>query len=314
MLELTLGQMTIPFGDTINIILGKSVADPRWGIIVLESRFPRAISAAIACSALATSGLMMQTLFRNPLAGPSILGISSGSSLGVALLMMASTAWGIHASGVSVALAAIIGALAVLFIILAVSHRLRENVSLLLFGIMLGYFTSAVVSILQFKSSQESLRSFVLWGMGSFSNTNASDNALMLIVAILASAVCFVLLRPMNIFLLGEDYAQSMGIRVKRMRTWLILGSGLLAGVVTAFCGPIAFVGLTVPHLSRAILKTSDHTKLFLVNILLGAGIGLACDLISRLGELPLNAITSALGAPVILYVLLRGHRSKPLI
>ncbi len=257
----------------------------------------------------------MQTLFRNPLAGPSVLGISSGASLGVALLVMATGGALTGISSITVtALAAMSGAFLVLFIVMAVAKRLADNTALLIFGIMLSFFTGAVVDALQFKSSNESLRSYINWGMGSFAETSCGEITL-LIVAVGAGILLTVLiLHRLNLLLLGEDYAMSMGVNVRATRFLIILATGILAGVITAFCGPVSFIGLAVPHLVRTAMKTSDHPKLLIPVLLTGGVIGLLCDLLARTCELPLNTIASALGAPVVVIILLRGNKSKAII
>lgn len=316
-LELSSGPVSIPFVNVFKIIFGGESPDPSWPVIVMESRMPRALTSAIAGSSLALSGLLMQTLFRNPLAGPSVLGISSGASLGVALLVLSSGGlifYKLPIAGAGIALAAIAGSMLVLIILLSVAERLKDNTSLLIFGIMLGYFTSAVVSILQYKAGNESLRTFVLWSMGSFAEADYYE---LLIMTLLFLTSCFIvvyLLRSLDLMLLGDDYASSMGVSVRSTRFMLILASGLLAGAVTAFAGPVAFIGLAVPHITRSVMGTSSHPRLFVPLILVGAAVGLLCDFIARMTEVPLNAVASALGAPVIIYIIIKGSKSKAII
>jgi iron complex transport system permease protein len=261
---------------------------------------------------------MMQTLFRNPLAGPSILGITSGASLGVAVVVLSGSLFGFSLSStfgsLSIVGGAIIGSTSILLIMLLAAGRMKDQITLLIIGIMVGHFTGAIESILQYKTSDSSLRSFIIWGMGSFADTNYTEIIIIAIITALALIPIYAQRQALNIMLLGDDYAQSMGIQVKKMRLVLIIVSGLLAGVVTAFCGPIAFIGLVVPHIARMLLRTADHRKLFIPIILLGALTGLSCDFISRIAEIPLNAITSALGAPVVIWILLRNSKSKAII
>ncbi len=307
----------IPFGEVVDILSGKGTAGPNR-VIVLESRLPRTISSLLGGIALALSGWMMQTLFRNPLAGPSILGITSGASLGVAVVVLSGSLFGFNLSStfgsIGIAGGAIIGSTSILLIMLLAAGRMKDQITLLIIGIMVGHFTGAIESILQYKTSESALRTFVIWGMGTFADTNYLEIIIISIITALAIVPIYSQKQALNIMLLGDDYAQSMGIQVKKMRLVLIVVSGLLAGVVTAFCGPIAFIGLVVPHIARMLLRTADHRKLFIPIILLGALIGLSCDFISRIAEIPLNAITSALGAPVVIWILLRNSKSKAII
>jgi iron complex transport system permease protein len=307
----------IPFGEVVDILSGKGTTGPNR-VIVLESRLPRTISSLLGGIALALSGWMMQTLFRNPLAGPSILGITSGASLGVAVVVLSGSLFGFNLSStfgsIGIAGGAIIGSTSILLIMLLAAGRMKDQITLLIIGIMVGHFTGAIESILQYKTSESALRTFVIWGMGTFADTNYLEIIIISIITALAIVPIYTQKQALNIMLLGDDYAQSMGIQVKKMRLVLIVVSGLLAGVVTAFCGPIAFIGLVVPHIARMLLRTADHRKLFIPIILLGALIGLSCDFISRIAEIPLNAITSALGAPVVIWILLRNSKSKAII
>jgi iron complex transport system permease protein len=315
--QLIFGSVIIPFGEVVDILMGKGQEGPNQ-IIVLESRLPRSFSSLLSGIALALSGWMMQTLFRNPLAGPSILGITSGASLGVAVVVLSGSLFGFSLSStfgsLSIVGGAIIGSTSILLIMLLAAGRMKDQITLLIIGIMVGHFTGAIESILQYKTSDSSLRSFIIWGMGSFADTNYTEIIIIAIITALALIPIYAQRQALNIMLLGDDYAQSMGIQVKKMRLVLIVVSGLLAGVVTAFCGPIAFIGLVVPHIARMLLRTADHRKLFIPIILLGALTGLSCDFISRIAEIPLNAITSALGAPVVIWILLRNSKSKAII
>ncbi len=315
LLELVIGSVHIPLTDLLGVLTNDPEIPESSRIILLESRLPRSITALLGGSGLALSGLLMQTLFRNPLAGPSVLGISSGASLGVALMVMASGGALAGTGGLTItALAAMVGAFLVLLVVMAVAKRLADNTALLIFGIMLSFFTGAVVDALQFKSSNESLRSYINWGMGSFAETTKGEIILLLMAVGAGICLTLFILYRLNLLLLGEDYAMSMGVNVRATRFLIILATGILAGVITAFCGPISFIGLAVPHLVRTTMKTSDHPKLLLPVLLMGGLIGLMCDLLARICELPLNTIASALGAPVVVIILLRGNKSKAII
>lgn len=286
---------------------------------LIDSRVLRAFTAAIAGAALGLCGLSMQTFFRNPLAGPSVLGITSGASLGVSLLMMLSGGlgfvwqqWGIGAP-FAVTGAAFLGALLILAILLISTKQLRSNTSILIFGLMMGYITSALVSVLQQQSSKDGLRSFVLWGMGDFSDTTVTQCLILAVMLLIGSLLIYTKRRDLDAWLFGADYAQSMGVNVKQVRWTLIIVVGLMAGAVTAFCGPIAFLGLSVPHLVRGVFKGGKHAHLISKTLLFGAALAMLCDLIARLPgwdvSLPLNAVTSALGAPVVIWIILKGRR-----
>lgn len=309
------GSVDIPLSEIVDILFGKSAGSANE-IIVLKSRLPRAITSIVVSIGLSFSGWMMQTLFRNPLAGPSILGISGGASLGVAVLIMLSALGGYSTfqnifGTLSIAGAAMIGAVCVMILLLVVSGKFRDHISLLIFGIMLGHFVGAIESILQFKTTDAALRTYILWGFGSFSNTNFLEILIISVCLLVASAQIFWKRNILNILLLGDDFAQSLGVRVKQERRVLILLSGGLAGVITAFCGPIAFIGLAVPHFARIIMKTSHHEKLFLHIALIGAIIGQISDLLSHHLTIPLNAITSAFGAPVVVAILLSQSKKN---
>ncbi|MFZ4784652.1 MAG: FecCD family ABC transporter permease [Flavobacteriales bacterium] len=308
----SIGTVSIPFSKSLQILLGQSVDSVETSII-LESRLPRTLGAFLAGGALGMAGLLMQTLFRNPLAGPSILGISSGASLGVAILVLSGSFFGWQLQSnlglVPLVSAAIVGALGILFLMLLFASRLRDQTTLLIAGVMVGHFTGALESILQFNSSDSSIRTFVLWGMGSFANMQWSHWLIIGLTLLSSAMLIFPKLIQLNILLLGAEYAQTMGVSVKRVRLLLIFLSGIPAAMVTAFCGPIAFIGLIVPHLARLVLKTSDHRIIFIPIIFIGGIVGVLSDILSRLGEVPLNAITSALGAPIVVYLLMRKNR-----
>jgi iron complex transport system permease protein len=316
-LELITGSVSIDFQSILSI-LSKNESESAQSVIIWESRIPRLFTAFWAGAGLALSGWIMQTLFRNPLASPSILGITSGASLGVALLMMSGVLIGVPLQGslgtFTTAGAAMLGAVLVLLLVIAIASRMRDQVSLLIVGIMLGHFTSAIVSVLQFKTNPEALRSYVLWGMGTFTDTNYLEILLMAAIVAIGAVVIFFKKKALNILMLGDEYAQSLGVSVKKMRVVMIIVSGTMAGVITAFCGPIAFIGLAVPHFTRILLKTTHHATLFLPMILMGAAVGMGCDLISKTAEIPLNAVTSAMGAPVVIFILVKNAKSKALI
>lgn len=287
--------------------------------IVLDYRLPQAITALLAGIGLSVSGLLMQTLFRNPLADPSLLGISSGSSLGVALVVLLGTATGLSVSTLSlwstfgVTVAAFVGAFAVLLLILALSSRLRSMVSLVLVGIMIAYIAGSVTDILKFFSQKEGLHSFVIWGMGSFSNVSKAQLPFFAI-AVLAGAIgSFMLFKTLNLLLLGERYAENLGVNIKRSSMLIILASGFLTALITAFCGPIAFLGLAVPHIARFLFKSSDHKLLIPATAFIGMDLALFCNLIARLpyfeNNLPINSVTALIGAPIVLWVIF--HRQQ---
>jgi iron complex transport system permease protein len=317
-LELTFGPVSIPLRDVFQILTNKEPDTPAWETIIMDSRLPRALTAAIGGGALALGGLLMQTLFRNALASPDILGVTGGASLGVALMLLSAGASGTVFSSVTmdvpIALSAMAGAIGVLFFILLVAHRIADNLTLIIFGVMFSFLSGAWVSALQFKSTGESLRSFIVWGMGSFAEADFGQIIWMALILIFAFIIILLILPRLNLLLLGEDYALSMGLNVKRTRLILLIVTGVLTGIVTAFCGPISFIGLAVPHIARMLTGTSDHNKLLFPLVLSGSALGLLSDLGARYFELPVNTIASAWGAPFILFILWRGARSKAII
>lgn len=295
----------------LSILSGSGDPSSPTYTIVVESRLPRACVAAVSGMGLAWSGWLMQTMFRNPLAGPGVLGISSGASLGVALLILIS---GSAVGEISTVIAAMSGAVAVLLVILLIANRLTDHLSLLLFGVMLGYFVSAIVSALQFKAGSDALKSFVLWGMGSFAEAGMTDALWILSLLGIAAIIILTMLKPLNLLLLGDEYARSLGVNLKQVRIAIVLVVGLTTGAITAFCGPVAFIGLVVPHLTRSMMQTSEHRKLFIPVAMMGVVCSLGSDVLARLTELPLNSIVSALGAPVVIYMIVKGSKSKALI
>jgi ABC-type Fe3+-siderophore transport system permease subunit len=316
-LELMSGPVRIPFSEVFRSLTAGPSGLSESSLIIWQSRLPRAITALGAGSALALAGLLMQTLFRNPLAGPSILGISSGASLAVGLLIMGQNLLLpdlLYPSSLAVALAAMAGAILVLLIVLAVSWRLNHSGSLLLFGILLGHFVSALETVLQHRSDSGALRSFMVWGMGRFSDTSLTNSIWLIAAATGSLLLTAFLTRSLNLLLLGENYSRSMGLRVMRIRLILILITGLSAGTVTAFCGPVAFIGLATPHIARMLLRTSNHSALLLPLFLFGGSLGLFADLCSRGFGVPLNAVTSLIGAPIVLSIIIRSGKSANLI
>lgn len=309
MLSLFLGSVTIPLAEIIDILFGKD-DNPIWQYIIIYSRLPQALTALLAGGALAVSGLLLQTAFRNPLAAPDIFGVTSGASLAVALLMLAP---GIVMSGtlgyVSSVAVAFIGALAVTALIWAVSRRVRSSVVLIIIGIMVGYLCSSAITLLNAFATEEGVRNFVVWGMGNFSSVGMDEMPLFAGLTVVATVATLFLVKPLNALLLGPQYAESLGINVRRIRNILLVVTGLLTAVVTAFCGPVAFLALAVPHIARLIVRTSDHRILLPMTILTGSAIALLCNVITTLPSngtvLPINAVTPLIGAPVIIYVII---------
>lgn len=300
-LDLTVGAVGIPLRDVLTALTGGD-CPPATAKIVLSIRLVKAVVALLAGAALSVSGLQMQTLFRNPLAGPYVLGISSGASLGVALVVLAGVG-----SSVGVAGAAWIGAGAVLLIIAAVAHRIKDIMVILILGIMFSSGVSAVVQILQYISREEALKTFVIWTMGSLGDVT-SANLLVLVPSVAAGLlIAVVTIKPLNLLLFGEEYARTMGLDIRRSRSLIFFSTTLLAGTVTAFCGPIGFIGLAMPHVTRMIFNDSDHRVLIPATMLTGASVLLVCDIISKLFTLPVNAITALLGIPVVVWVVLRN-------
>ncbi len=312
------GSVSVPVAELWNWLFQSS--EPSGQALILSSRALRTATALIGGASLSLAGWLMQTLFRNPLAGPSVLGISSGSSLFVAMLVLGggwmASSWPGY---LAVAMAAMAGAVFVLLLVLLVSGRFADHVSLLIFGLMIGYVVNAVESILQFGAGNESLRTFIFWGMGSFSSVFDVRICLFMLASLVVGLVVTLRsLAPLNMYLLGDDYAQSMGMRIRRFRITIILVVGVLTGVTTAFCGPVAFIGLAVPHIVRLLFRTADHYALCLPVVFAGAMLTLVCDIISRApwgGQvLPLNAVTCLMGAPVILFILFRAREKGAIL
>ncbi len=319
--NLMLGSVHIRFADLINVIRGKEVS-AAFETIIFHFRIPQLFTATLTGAALAVAGLLLQTLFRNPLADPSILGISSGASLGVALLLFGSAAMTGNAykfsilGPVGVVSASFAGALVVLFAITFLSRMLSNIASLLIAGIMIAYLTASLTGIVKYFSNREDLQAFVVWGMGSFSGVGKRSVPFFSVTVLSGLILSMLMIKSLNLFLLGESYARNLGLNVRWFRTIVLFLSGYLTAVTTAYTGPIAFLGLAVPHLSRNLFKTSNHGILLPASMLIGAILALFCNLIARLpgfdGSLPINSITALIGAPVVVYILVKRYRSMP--
>lgn len=313
-LNLSLGSSKIPFDEVITALSGQKTEREVWQTIILEFRLPRSITACLAGAALALSGLLMQTLFRNPLAGPGVLGVSSGAGLGVAMVLLGSVelswsnspflgSWGI-------ASAAFCGSFVILGLVMLVSQRVQSAVSLLIIGLMVGYLASAVVNLLTYFSSAEQIRNYAFWSMGSFADTSWPQLQVMFFCCMASLLISFFNIHAMDTLLMGENYAHSMGVKIKSTRLLMICSASLAAGSVTAFCGPIAFLGLAVPHLSRRALGHAQHAKLIPITLLMGICIALIADLVAKLPgseqTMPLNTITALIGAPIVIALVLK--------
>ena len=301
LLDLAVGAVAVPLGDVWAALTGGDC--PRaTAKIILNIRLIKAVVALLAGAALSVSGLQMQTLFRNPLAGPYVLGISSGASLGVALVVLAGVG-----SSIGIAGAAWLGAAIVLVVIAAVGHRVKDIMVILILGMMFSSGIGAVVQILQYVANDESLKMFVVWTMGSLGDVTFNQLAILIPSIIAGLLLAVVTIKPLNLLLFGEEYAVTMGLNVRRSRGLLFLSTTLLAGTVTAFCGPIGFIGLAMPHVTRMLFRNSDHRVLVPGTVLSGASVLLLCDLVSKLFTLPINAITALLGIPIVVWVVLRN-------
>ena len=317
-LNLLTGSVDIPVRDVLSILFSLSADNDIWHYIIIETRLPQTITAMLCGSALAVSGLLLQTAFRNPLAGPSIFGISSGASLGVALVMLmmggSVTAGLFSLSGfVAILLAAFTGAMLVTAVIFFFSTLVRNSVMLLIIGVMVGYLSSSAITLLNFFATEEGVRSYMIWGMGSFSSVSLAQIPVFAVVTILGLLASVLLIKPLNALLLGEQYAENLGVNIRRTRHLLLVVTGLLTAITTAYCGPIAFIGLAVPHIARLVLGTENHRLLLPSTILCGAVVALLCNFICFLpgesGIIPLNAVTPLVGSPVIIYVI--AHKNK---
>lgn len=313
--NLLVGSVSIPAGEVFRILLGEDTGRASWRYIVWEARLPQALTAMLAGSALAACGLLLQTAFRNPLAGVSILGVNSGAGLGVAVVMLllggTLSAGAFSLSGFfSVLAGAFAGALAVMALILFFSTVVRSNVMLLIIGLMVGYLVSSVVSLLNFMSTAEGVQSYMVWGMGHFGGVSLRQMPAFAAVVLAGLAGALLLVKPLNALLLGERYAENLGVRVRRVRHVLLVVVGVLTAVTTAFCGPVLFIDLAVPHIARLLLPTANHRLLLPATMLAGAVVALACNLACVLpggaGLIPLNAVTPLIGAPIVIYVIVR--------
>ena len=301
LLDLAVGAVAVPLGDVWAALTGGDC--PRaTAKIILNIRLIKAVVALLAGEALSVSGLQMQTLFRNPLAGPYVLGISSGASLGVALVVLAG-----FGSSIGIAGAAWLGAALVLVVIAAVGHRIKDIMVILILGMMFSSGVGAIVQILQYLSKEESLKAFVIWTMGSLGDVTFDQLAVLVPSIIAGLLLAVVTIKPLNLLLFGEEYAVTMGLNIRRSRGLLFLSTTLLAGTVTAFCGPIGFIGLAMPHVTRMLFRNSDHRVLVPGTVLSGAAVLLLCDLVSKMFTLPINAITALLGIPIVVWVVLRN-------
>ena len=318
LLNISLGSVKIPVEDIVNTLLGGQATKNSWEIIIWNYRLPKAITAILVGMGLSISGLLMQTLFRNPLAGPDVLGLSSGASLGVAFVIlgagfMPSFLSQFFLSAYGMVLASILGSSLVLIAVLIVSQKLRDTMAILIVGLMFGSFANAIIGALTYFSSAEELQKFTFWSLGSLGN-QSWNNILILgitcFIGLFLSAIC---IKPLNALLLGERYAKSLGINFKKTRLLIIIATSILAGSITAFAGPIAFIGLAVPHIAKMIFQTSSHYILFWSALLLGAIVLLICDTVAQMPgsdfTLPINAITSVIGAPIVVYLLVRKRK-----
>lgn len=314
-LNLTTGSVQIPFTDVMDILCGRFAGKESWQYIILENRLPQALTALLCGASLSVCGLMLQTAFRNPLAGPDVFGISSGAGLGVALVMLllggtVSTSLFTVSGFLAILTAAFLGAITVTALILFLSTLVRNSVLLLIVGIMVGYVSSSAVSLLNFFASEEGVKSYMVWGMGNFGGVSMSHIPLFSLLCLVGITAALLLVKPLNILLLGPQYAESLGISTRRLRNLLLLIVGLLTAITTAFCGPISFIGLAIPHIARLLFRTDNHQVLLPGTILTGAAIALLCNFIcflpGEMGIIPLNAVTPLIGAPVIIYVIIQ--------
>ena len=323
-LNLLIGSVSIPAIEVWNALSGGEVAKESWRYIVMESRVPQTITATLCGASLAVSGLLLQTTFRNPLAGPSILGITNGASVGVAIVMLItggiislgsgdnsqSSILNIQFIGsIAVVIGAFIGSLLIIFLLLAVSSVIKNSIMLLIVGIMVSYLASSIVMLLNIFANADNIHTYVMWGMGSFSDVTLRQLPFFSVVSIIGLVLAILLIKPLNALLLGEGYATNLGIKTQRVRRWLLITTGILTATATAYCGPVAFIGLAVPHIARLIVRTSDHSVLLPATMLCGSSIALLCNIICQLPEnmiIPLNAVTPIFGAPVIIYIIFR--------
>ena len=315
--NLLVGSESIPVGKVWNILIGKECTNYSWQFIIKEIRLPQLLTAMLCGAALSTSGLLLQTAFRNPLAGPSVFGITNGAGLGVALVMLlfggTITTSTLTASGfIAVLLAAFIGTMTVTAIIFIFATVIRNNIMLLIIGIMVGYLSSSAIALLNVSATEEGVRSYMMWGMGSFGGVAMAQMPVLAIGTILGLTGALLMMKPLNALLLGEQYAESIGMNTRRVRNLLLIVTGLLTAIATAFCGPVAFIGLATPHITRLCLNSENHRQLLPLTMLTGSAVCMACNLVCILpGEgttIPLNAVTPLIGAPVVIYVIVSKY------
>ena len=320
--NLLIGSVEIPVAHICRILAGDDTEPVIWTNIIWKSRLPQVLTAIVAGAGLAVSGLQMQTVFHNPLAGPSVLGISNGSALGVAFVVLLSGKLGGVAlsslgylGDAAISVAAVAGALAVMLLIVWIAKKVKGNVTLLVIGVMIGYLANAIIGVLKFLSPEEDVKAFVVWGLGSFSRVSGDEMILFVVLMCVLIPASFLLVKSMNILLLGDAYAANLGLDVRRARMLVIASSGVLVAIVTAYCGPIMFIGLAVPHLCRALFLTSDHRILMPATAVCGAVLALVCNFIARMpgfeGALPVNSVTALVGAPVIATVIFGRRKNE---
>lgn len=319
LLNLTIGSVPVPFAEVLHLLTGQGSDSQVYANIVLQTRLPQTLTAMACGAGLSVAGLQMQTVFHNPLAGPSVLGISSAASLGVAFVVLLSgslggalTRFG-FVGNAALTVAAIGGALAAMLLILWLSRRVEGKATLLIVGVLIGYIASAIIGVLKYFSSEEDIRAYVIWGLGSFARVCGGQVYVFVGLMAVCCPLAMFLAKPLNTLLLGERYAANLGLNIRRARTQIILSAGILTAVTTAYCGPIMFLGLAVPHIARGLFRTADHRILLPATLMAGASLALACNLIARLpgmeGALPINSVTALIGAPVALAILLRRQR-----
>ena len=317
-LNISLGSVSIPFKEIFYTLIGDTSIKDSWQTIVLDFRVPKAITAILVGSGLSICGLLMQTLFKNPLAGPFVLGISSGASLGVALLILGSSIFGgffltSSMSNWSLAIAASLGAFLVLFAVIMATNSLRNTMSILIIGLMFGSLTAAVIAILAYFSEAAQIQQYLFWSFGSLGNLSWSELSVFGSIYLVGILACLIIIKPLNSFLLGENYAKSLGINIKKSRTIILVITSVLTGVITAFSGPIAFIGLAVPHIAKMLFTTSNHKILIPASAIIGGIVLLICDSIAQLPTseftLPINAITSLFGAPIVIWLIIRKKK-----
>ncbi len=316
LLNISLGSVQIPLSETLKVLSGTTPREPIWTDIIIDFRLTKAFTCILAGGALALGGLLMQTLFRNPLAGPDVLGLSSGASLAVAIVVMTTgTGAALFSHSFTLALAASVGCTFIFLLVLAIAHRVRDNISLLIIGLMIGAAASSIVSVLQFISKAEDQQYYLVWTFGSLSSLNWGEIQILTAAVFIGLAISILSMKSLNAWLLGDNYAISMGIPLRRSRLLIIIGTSILTGSVTAFCGPIAFVGLAVPHLTRLLIDTTNHKILIPAVVISGGVVMLFCDILTHFPGsdyvLPINAITALIGAPVVIWVILRNKKIR---